>query len=67
MSDIDKMTEMDKKCFKPTRGSSKSLLQTAILLHETKEFNKLSVEEIYSILMTGYNEQKDLNTNSAAK
>ena len=61
MSDIDKVTEMGKKYFIPTRGSGKSILQTAILLRETKEFNKLSVEEIYSILMSGYNKQKDLS------
>jgi len=52
---------MNKKQYKPTRGSGKSLLQAAILLHEIKEFNKLSVEEIYSILMYGYIERKDLS------
>ena len=50
-----------KEQFKPTRGSSKSLLQTAILLHETKEFNKLSVEEIYSILLCGLKEKENID------
>lgn len=50
---------MNEKQFKPTRGSDKSLLQTAILLHETKKFNKLSVEEIYSILLNEQNKAKE--------
>lgn len=57
------MSYPEKQQYKPTRGSGKSLLQAAIVLHEVPEFDKLSVEEIYSILMTGYKEteQKDLS------
>ena len=54
------ITTMSEK-FKCTRGSGKPLLQTAILLHETKEFNKLSIKEIYSILLYGYITQEDLS------
>ena len=50
--------------FGTTRGSGKSLLQVAVLYHELPEFKCLSLEEIYSILLKGFQENENDRENN---